>query len=96
MLDTETERRAMIVTEKEAAKMFCKIGGPDHADESNYASSGKITYYWFGSCAASQCMHWEYLFRQDEVSALADEERTKYPPYGRGFCGAVKSKLMVI
>lgn len=86
----------MIVTEADARGKFCKIGGPSETVGNTYGSSAQSSYHRFGTCEASNCMHWEYLFRQDEVSALADEERTRYPPYGRGFCGAVKSKLMVI
>lgn len=85
----------MIVTEADATSLYCKIGGPLETSVDMYGS-GKSLHHRFGNCDASRCMHWEYLFRPDEVSALADEERTKYPPYGRGFCGAVKSKLMVI
>lgn len=84
----------MIVTEADARNKFCKIGGPLYTEGNSYNNT--VQYHRFGTCEASDCMHWEYLFRQDEVSALADEERTRYPPYGRGFCGAVKSKLMVI
>lgn len=86
----------MIVTENDAKNLYCKVGGPETVDESQYQTSSRSKYYRFGYCQASRCMHWDYLFRQDEVSALADEERQKYPPYGRGFCGATKSKLMVI
>lgn len=87
----------MIVTESEANNKYCKIGGPAYTEGSQYSVGGVVNVYSrFGFCEGSRCMHWEFLFREDEISALAEEERTKYPPFGRGFCGAVKSKLMVI
>lgn len=96
MLDTEMEIRSMIVTEMNAGNKICKIGGPEFVDYNNYSHTNSNQLNRFGFCVGSRCMHWEFLFREDEVSAFAEEERAKYPPLGRGFCGAVKSKLMVI